>query len=181
MYKLIVDDFEKLIEEMGEYSNKVSQHFYPVLDRHSRPCDDSIFGDNRRTVRMLVTIRTDRTDEVLVPTDGKFYTECTQSYPNEHPLYDTVLLAAKSLVDSMFDCGDDIQKVIVRTSLYLVGVCVVNEQVYVYVNVIIDHTLKDEEFFVLKDCTFESIKKLIPCSPLEEDMISKLILVKGDK
>lgn len=180
MYKLVVDDYEKLIEDIQCCSDKLSQHSYPVLRQHSRPCIDSIFGYNRRTVRILVSVRTDLTDEILVTTKGEFYTDCTRSYPEEHTLDDMVLLSGKIMLDKVIYLGDNIQDIILRTSIYPVGACVLNEQVYVYANIVIDHTLKDEEFFVTKDSHFTRIVDLVPLSPLEEDMVSKLVLVKGE-
>ncbi len=181
MYKLIVDDFEKLIEEIGEDSNKMSPQSYPILKRHCRPCIDSTFGGNMRPVRMLVSIRTDRTNEVIVPTDGKFYTDCTSAYPREHPLDDMILLAAQSLFNKVFDEGmTQNTNAILRTTVYPVGACVIDEQVYVYTHVVIDHTLKSEEYFHLTDSRFESIIDLKPTSALEEELIKKLIIVKGE-
>lgn len=187
MYRLILDkavleDYVNAIAPtVGVKPNTLCPHLYTLLRVHSRPLIDSIFGDAVRTVRMLVTIRTDRTNEVLVPNDGKFYTDCTASYPNEHPLDDTVMLAGKMLVDKLFDCGDNIPEVIKRTTIYPIGACVIDDQVYVYSTVVIDHTLKSDPIFNIKDCHFESITSLSPASPLEEELFKHLTIVKGDE
>ena len=168
--KLVLDDFVNAIAPtVGTDPTTVNQALYVLLRHHSRPLIDSIFGDSVPPVKMLVTIRTDLSNEVLVPDEGKFYTNCSASYPNEHPLDDTVMLAAKSLVDRLFDCGDNIPLVIRRTT------------VYVYVNVVIDHTLKTDKVFKTKGCHFEKIASIIPTNPFEEELLSKLILVKGEK
>lgn len=179
--KMVVDDYVKVIAPtVGSNPTTINQTLYVLLRQHSRPLIDSIFGDSVPPVKMLVTIRTDLSNEVLVPDDGKFYTNCTSSYPNEHPLDDTVMLAAKSLVDQLFDCGDNIPLVIRRTTVYPLGACVHNDQVYVYVNVVIDHALKNDRIFKTKGCHFEKIVDLTPTSPLEEEMLNHLILVKGE-
>lgn len=186
MYRLIVDkavlsDYVNAIAPtIGSDPTTFNQTLYVLLRQHSRPLSDSIFGDSVPPVRMLVTIRTDLSNEVLVPDDGKFYTDCTASYPNEHPVDDTVMLAAKSLVDRLFDCGENIPFVIRRTTVYPLGACVRDDQVYVYVNVVIDHTLKNAQIFKTKGCHFEKITDLTPTSPLEEEMLKHLILVKGE-
>lgn len=186
MYRLIVDkavlsDYVNAIAPtVGTDPTTFNQALYVLLRHHSRPLIDSIFGDSVPSVKMLVTIRTDLSNEVLVPDDGKFYTDCTSSYPNEHPLDDTVMLAAKSLVDRLFDCGDNIPLVIRRTTVYPLGACVRDDQVYVYVNVVIDHTLKTDKVFKTKGCHFEKIASITPESPLEKELLSKLILVKGE-
>lgn len=187
MYRLIVDksvlsDYVNAVAPtVGSNPTTFNKTLYMLLRQHSRPLIDSIFGDSVPPVRMLVTIRTDLSNEVLVPDDGKFYTDCTASYPNEHPLDDTVMLSAKSLVDQLFDCGENIPSVIRRTTAYPLGACVHEDRVYVYVNVVIDHTLKNEEFFKIKGCHFENIIDLSPTSPLEEEMLKHLVIVKGDK
>ena len=179
--KMVLDDYVKVIAPtVGTNPTTVNQALYVLLRQNSRPLIDSIFGDSIPSVKMLVTIRTDLTDEVLVPDDGKFYTNCTSSYPNEHPLDDTVILAAKSLVDSLFDCGDNIPLVIRRTIAYPLGACVYEGQVYVYVNVVIDHTLKNERIFKTKGCHFEKISNLSPKDSLEYELLKKLTLVKGE-
>ena len=178
--KLAVDDYVKAIAPtLGVDPTTFNGALYVLLRHNSRPIIDSIFGEAIPPVKMLVTIRTDRSNEVLVSDDGKFYTDCTSSYPNEHPLDDTVMLAAKSLVDRLFDCGDDIVKVIPRTTVYPLGACVRDDQVFVYVNVVIDHTLKTEEVFKTKGCHFESITDLTPTSPMEEELLKHLTIVKG--
>lgn len=180
--KLVLDDFVNAIAPtVGTDPTTVNQALYVLLRHHSRPLIDSIFGDSVPPVKMLVTIRTDLSNEVLVPDEGKFYTNCSASYPNEHPLDDTVMLAAKSLVDRLFDCGDNIPLVIRRTTVYPLGACIRDDQVYVYVNVVIDHTLKTDKVFKTKGCHFEKIASIIPTNPFEEELLSKLILVKGEK
>ena len=186
MFKLIFD--ESYVEAYREYlskcqgvsPDKINSFSYAFLSLYTRPIVSSIFGERFYPVKILVSIRTDHTNEVIVPDNGKFYTDCTAQYPNVHPLDDTIILAAKSLVDKLFDCGEDIVKVIPRTIPYPVGACIVDKTVYVYMNVVIDHKLKEEEFFKLKDCHFESIESLSTTSPLEEDLKHSLILVKGD-
>ena len=186
MYRLVVDR-----EVVNDYVNVISNTagvkpetmhpaFYSILRQHSRPLISSIFGDSVPPVRMLVTIRTDLSNEVLVPDDGKFFTDYTDEYFDEHPLDDTVMLAGKSLVDKLFDCGDNLPLVIRRTTVYPIGACVRDDKVYVYVNVVIDHTLKNDPIFKTKDCHFEKIATVIPTSPLEEELLSKLVIVKGE-
>ena len=120
--KLVLDDYVNAIAPVvGTDPATIHQNLYVFLRQHSRPLTDSIYGESVPPVKMLVTIRTDLSNEVLVPDDGKFYTNCTDCYPNEHPLDDTVMLAAKSLVDSLFDCGDNIPKVIQRNTVYPMG------------------------------------------------------------
>ena len=185
MYRLIVDkqmldDYVNAIApSVGADPSTIHQALYVLLRHHSRPLIDSIFGESIPPVKMLVTIRTDRSNEVLVPDDGKFYTDCTDSYFDEHPLDDTVMLAAKSLVDKLFDCGDNIPAVIQRTTVYPLGACVRDDRAYVYANVVIDHTLKNDSIFKTKGCHFESITSITPTSPLEEELLKHLTLVKG--
>lgn len=186
MYRLIIDkavldDYVNVIAPFGNIPpSYINQSLYFLLRHHSRPLIDSIFGESVPAIRFLVTIRTDRSNEVLVPDDGKFYTDCTAHYPNEHPLDDTVMLSAKSLVDQLFDCGDDIVEVIKRTTVYPIGACIHEDTVYVYSNVVIDHTLKNDSIFKTKGCHFEPINRLCSTNSLETELLKHLTLVKGD-
>lgn len=185
MYRLIVDkqalsDFVKVTAPcIGVDPSTFNAPLYEHLRSFSRPLIDSIFGDSVPTVRMLVTIRTDLSNEVLVPDNGKFYTDCTASYTDEHPIDDTVILSAKSLVDRLFDCGDDTPQVIRRTIVYPVGASIIDDQVYVYVTVVIDHNLKSDKIFKIKDCHFEKISSIVPTNKLESKILDKLVIVKG--
>ena len=186
MYRLVADvmginDFVNVIASyLSVDPASINAPLYVFLRPHSRPLIDSIFGASVPTIKFLVTIRTDLSNEVLVPDDGKFYTDCTSSYPNEHPLDDMVMLSAKSLVDKLFDCGDDIPSVIKRTTVYPLGACFRDDQVYVYVNVVIDHTLKTDPIFKTKGCHFDSIINITPTSSLEEELLKHLTIVKGE-
>ena len=128
-------------------------------------------------IQMLVSIRTDRTNELIVPDDGKFYIECPTEYYTEHPLDDLVLLVAKRAVDEYFDCGEDLLKVIPRTVPYPVGACLRDDVIYVYVNLLVDHTLKSEEFFKLKGCHYEDFSSVTPANDLESELIGSLAIV----
>lgn len=185
MYKLVLDeeklkDFNEFLKNYQVHPDVLSKFSYGFLRVHSRPIVSSIFGDKFIPIRMLVSIRTDRTNELIVPDSGKFYIECPTEYPNEHPLDDLILLAAKSIVDKYFDCGEDLVKVIQRTMPYPVGACLRNDVIYVYVNLLVDCTLKSESIFKLKDCHFERIESISPTSPLEKELLDSLVIVKGD-
>lgn len=182
MFKLIFDvgnlnDYKDFLRQFSLKPESLSSQSYLFLRERSRPIVSSIFGELFIPVKMLVSIRTDRTNELIVPDNGNFYTDCTEVYPNMHPLDDTVMLAAKSLVDKCFDCGEDIIKVIPRTVPYPVGACFVDNTFYVYVTVVVDHTLKSESFFKLKDCHYENISDLTPKSVLETLLKDKLAIV----
>lgn len=182
MFKLVLDeeklkDYNEFLKNYQVHSDVLSKFSYGFLRVHSRPIVSSIFGDKFIPIRMLVSIRTDRTNELIVPDNGNFYTDCTAEYPNEHPLDDTVMLAAKKLVDQCFDCGEDIVKVIPRTAPLPIGACFVDNVLYVYTTVIIDHKLKEESFFKLKGCHYENIQDLEPKSSLEIDLLDSLAIV----
>lgn len=168
-------------KDVGGNTSSVTPQFYRFLKLVSEPCDLSVADyDSKKTIKFLVTIRTDLTNEVLVPTDGKFFTNCTAYYPDEHPLDDMVLLSAQNLVLKLFDCGELLPMFIQRTTVYPVGACIVNDEPYVYVNVVIDHTLLDEPQFNLKDCEVVSIKDLVTEGTLEESLLTSLAIVKGE-
>lgn len=180
--KLAVNDYVNAIAPtMGIDPTTFNQALYVLLRHHSTPQIYTTTGESVCPVKMIVTIRTDLSNEVLVPDDGKFYTDCTASYFDEHPLDDTVMLAGKILVDRLFDCGENIPLVIQRTTVYPIGACVRDNQVYVYVNVVIDHTLKTDELFKTRGCHFEKITSITPTSPLEEELLNHLTLVKGEE
>ena len=148
MFKLILDKshlpmYKDFFPESSP--ENLSGMFYRFLQSFSRPIVSSIFGEQFIPIKMLVSIRTDRTNEMIVPDNGKFYTDCTSEYPNEHPLDDQVLLAAKSMVDKYFDCGEDLTKVIPRTIPLPIGACLRNDIIYVYITLVVDHKLKSEE------------------------------------
>ena len=161
-----------------ENTESVTHLFYSFLNHISIPRDVSVPDDDQKTIKFLVTIRTDYTNEVLVPEDGKFFTNCTQYYPNEHPLDDTIMLAAQKLVLDLFDCGEHLVEFIPRTTVYPVGACFVDSEPYVYVNVVIDHTLFDEEHFKLKNCRVSKIESIIPKNHLEYSLLSSLAIVR---
>lgn len=176
MSKYWLDSYKRDMKD----SESVTTQFYKFLKMISEPCDVSLAdGDDRKTIKFLVTIRTDTTNEVIVPKDGLFFTNCTRYYPDEHPLDDMVMLAAQKLVLDLFDCGELLPMLIQRTTLYPVGACIVNEEPYVYVNVVIDHTLFDEAGFNLKDCEVAPIESIRTYSTLGETMLNSLAIVKG--
>ena len=158
-------------------TDHISGFFSRFLLSMSRPVETPVSEDMYIPIKMLVSIRTDRTNELIVPDDGKFYIECPDEYPNEHPLDDLVLLVAKKAVDKYFDCGEDIVKVIPRTVPYPVGACLKDDVIYVYVNLAVDHTLKSEEFFKIKGCHYESITSITPSNDLESELLGSLTLV----
>ena len=186
MYRLILDravmnDYVKVIApSVNSNPDTFNATLYTLLRQHSRPLELSIYGDSIIPVRMLVTIRTDLSNEVLVPTNGLFYSDCTLPYPSKHPVDDVVMLSAKTLVDRLFDCGDNTPLVIRRTIVYPIGACIYRDEVYVYVNVVIDHTLKNDQIFKTKGCHFEEILYLTPNNSLEGEMLKRLTIVKGD-
>lgn len=166
--------------DSGESPNLVSPLLYKLLRNTSFPCDVSVADKDQKTIKFLVTIRTDTTNEVLVPVDGKFFTNCTQYYPEEHPLDDMILLAAQKLVLELFDCGEYLPMYIQRTTVYPVGACLVDDEPYVYVNVVFDHCLFEETNFNLKDCYTISISDITPTNTLELSLLKSLAIVKGE-
>lgn len=162
-----------------ENPESVTPLCYKFLNHVSEPCDLSVPDEECKTIKFLVTIRTDLTNEVVVPKDGMFFTNCTQYYPEEHPLDDMVILAAQKLVLDLFDCGELLPMFIQRTTLYPVGACIINDEPYVYVNVVIDHTLFEEASFNLKDCSVVKIADISPNSTLEDVLLNSLAIVKG--
>ena len=164
----------------GDPADLVSPMLYKLLSKVSIPCDVSEADVDQKTIKFLVTIRTDTTNEVLVPKDGLFFTNCTRYYPNEHPLDDIIMLAAQKLVLELFDCGEYLPTYIQRTTVYPVGACLFNDEPYVYVNVVFDHTLLNEENFKLKGCDLVSIKDIVTHSTLEESLLKSLAIVKGE-
>lgn len=182
MKRLCVSDYwVNAYKRDGDPSNIVSPMLYKLLGRVSIPCDVSVADEEQKTIKFLVTIRTDLTNEVLVPTDGLFFTNCTRYYPDEHPLDDMIMLAAQKLVLELFDCGEHLPTFIQRTTVYPVGACLFNDEPYVYVNVVFDHTLLKEDNFKLKGCELMSIDKIVTTSILEESLLNSLAIVKGDK
>lgn len=182
MFKLAFDkdylgNYTDHLKQLKVDFTKVSTFAYNHLRIYSRPIVSSIFGGRFIPIKILVSIRTDRTNELIVPDNGKFYTDCTAEYPSEHPLDDTVLLAAKSFIDEHFDCGEEIVKVIPRTIPLPVGACYFNDTFYVYVNVVVDHTLKNESFFNLKDCHYENISDITVANALECALKDSLAIV----
>lgn len=182
MKRLCVSDYwvNAYKRDSGEAPNLVSPMLYKLLSKTSIPCDVSVADKDQKTIKFLVTIRTDTTNEVLVPVDGKFFTNCTQYYPEEHPLDDMILLAAQKLVLELFDCGDYLPMYIQRTTVYPVGACLVDNEPYVYVNVVFDHSLFEETNFNLKDCYTVSIGDITPTNTLELSLLKSLAIVKGE-
>lgn len=199
MYQLCIDrdQVDTYISQIREITrdkngkslrpDSLNDYLYHLLRHHGKSvrADSPEIGKRHLPVNMLVSIRTDLSNEILIY-DHQFYCDCTTSYPNHHPIDDTVMLAGKKLVDKAFDCGDNIVEVIKRTSIYPVGACVINNKVYVYVMVVIDHTLKDDPIFKIKDSYFEkihSVKALFPpFHAVAQELKDSLVIVKkGDK
>lgn len=180
MKRLCVKDYtlSSYKREIGE-TDSVSPLFYKFLSQVSEPCEVAFPDEDQKTIKFLVTIRTDLTNEVLVPKNGMFFTNCTRYYPNEHPLDDMVMLAAQKLVLELFDCGELLPMYIQRTTVYPVGACIVNNEPYVYINVVIDHTLLGDAGFALRDCDVVKIESIVTNSTLEETLLSSLAIVKG--
>lgn len=149
-------------------------------------CGPLTFEQGMRTlldtmhIHIYCTIRTTYSNEVIVPKGGRFYTDCTESHDREHSLYDCILLAGRRLVLSIFDCGDKLSRVIERSTIYPVGALVARSQVVIYVTIVIDSGLKEESFFNLKDSSFQSIQSLTASNYVESQLLSKLVIVKGE-
>lgn len=183
MYRLIYDreyfdGYRSILKEFGVSEECFSATSYRAFSPFCRPIVSSIHGGNLLPVKILVSIRTDRTNELIVPDDGKFYTDCTTEYPSQHPLDDACLLAMKSMVDKYFDCGgEDLLKVIPHTVPIIVGACCVSEVFYVYATLVVDHTLKDTEYFKLKGCHYEKIEDITPADDMESCLLQSLPVV----
>lgn len=156
MYKTVVEmeEFErylKTLDNMGENIHDVSKVAYVGLRQIVTNLED--FIRPHIDVNMLVTMRTDKTNEVLVDKTGKFFWDYSEQYPDKHTLDDLVLLSAKELVDDVFKALGhfDTLSIIQRSTVYPVGSLVHEGAVFVYVNLVIDHTLIEEPFFQLKD------------------------------
>ena len=198
MYQLCIDK-----EVVKDYITIINTVTGPVRDKDVRPdslndilyllirqhgksvhIDSPEIGVKHLPINMLVSVRTDLSNEIMIY-NHKFYCDCTASYPNHHPIDDTVMLAGKMLVDKSFDCGDNLVEVIKRTSIYPVGACLIDGKVYVYVMVVIDHKLKDDPIFKIKDSYFEKIpyvKAIFPTlNSVSKELKESLVIVKGDK
>ena len=184
-YKQSVRDllgYIKELDKLGVDMNSVEPKSYDVLTLHNvsvRPV-----GHCRNDIKMFVSIRTDITNEIIVDREGNFYWDCTQSFPTELFLDEAALVAAKSLVLKVFNCGKGLHKVIVRTSAQPVGAIISESEVCVYVNVVIDHTLKHESFFKIDEgYKFIKIRDLIVDgnNKFSVKLRESLRIVRGDK
>ena len=177
----VLNDYKNnFCEKAGINPSNIVTTFYSHFLRefsesHRVPVSDDTF----KPVRFLVSIRTDYTNELIVPKNGKFYTDCSSSYPNEHPLDDMAILASKKLVEELFDCGEHITEIIPHTLPHVMGATLHEDIPYVYIHVVIDSKLKDNEHFKLKDCDYVPIHSIKPCDGLEKTLVSSLIIVKG--
>ena len=177
MHKFILERGKiPLYEGFYSESNRLSTFFYHFLRAFEEPVESSISEEGHIPIKMLVTIRTDRTNEVIVPDDDKFYTDRTCDYPNQHPLDDRALLAARSMVLKYF-ADSDLTKVIPRTVPLPVGACYRDGVIYVYVTLIVDHKLKSEDYFKLNGCHYERISDLIVTNDLEAELVGSLVPV----
>ena len=182
MYRLIYDreylsGYHEILKEFGVSEEHFSATSYRAFSPLCRPVVSSIHGGDLLPVRILVSIRTDRTNELIVPDDGKFYTDCTTEYPSQHPLDDACILAMKSMVDKYIDLGGVVSSVIPRTVPLIVGACCVSDVFYVYATVVVDHTLKSEPFFKLKGCHYEKIADITPADDMESRLLQSLPIV----
>lgn len=178
----VVNDYRDVIcKEVGTVPSKVEPSFYSYILRHcSKSLRVPVSEETYKPVHFLVSIRTNHTNELIVPKNGKLYTDCTSDYPDEHPLDDMTILAAKKIVDYLFDCGEHITEIIPHTMPYVIGAMLFNDTPYVYVNVVIDSKLKDNEHFKLKDCEYVPIQSIKPTNEFEESLLNSLIIVKGE-
>ena len=186
MYNLFIEeetlnDYKEVIcIDAGLSPSKVEPSFYSYILRH---CSESlpvpVSRENFKLIRFLVSIRTNHTNELIVHRDGKFYTDCTSDYPDEHPLDDMSILAMKKLVDDIFDCGEHTPEIISHTIPHVVGALIHNDIPYVYADVVIDSNLKYNEHFKLRDCEFVPIHSIKPNDGLEESLLNSLVITKG--
>ena len=65
MYKLVVDDINKFMEQIAPTHSLVKPESYLNLRQYSRPVIDSIFSETMRPVRVIVSIRTDCSNEIV--------------------------------------------------------------------------------------------------------------------
>ena len=180
MNKISVVDSVSLKMFEGE-KNKMSKELYSFLRMHVLPdYPSSVDNGSKIPVKILVSIRTDYSNEVIVPDNGLFYTDCTVPHPSFHPIDDEVILSAKTLVDKLFDCKNRLPEVIKRTTLYPLGAFVLKDIIYVYVNVVIDCTLKTDGILRLRKSHFEYIENIVPSSPLEKELYNCLTIVRGE-
>ena len=172
MYKLVVDDYSKFIQDLRQDSDRKTA--YSLLKTNNKVTEE--LTEPMKPIKMLVTIRTDLTNEVLVSDTCGFYTDCTLSFTEPCSLDEAVVMSAKSLVDKLFDCKEHTFDAIRRTVLQPLGVFVYREQVYIYTNIIMDSKLKKEEYFHVRDSHFEPIRAQKPYNKLEEELIECLVI-----
>lgn len=187
MYNLFIDegilnDYKEVIcNEVGLSPSKVESSFYSRILRHcSKSLRVPVSDKAIKPIRFLVSIRTNITNELIVPQNGKFYTDYTAEYPDEHPLDDMTILAAKKIVDELFDCEEHITEIVPYTMPYVVGAMIWDDIPYVYANVVLDSKLKDNEHFKLRDCEFIPIQSIKPNDGLEESLLNSLIITRGE-
>lgn len=149
-----IEDFEKYVEMLDNLEiakHELNKDAYVLLRSISKPTEDC--GKPAIPVRMFVSIRTDKTNEMIVDVNiGNFYWDCTEDHLVKHSLDDLVLLSAKKLFEDVFsNMQNSISLMVRRSAVYPVGSLIDAGEVKVYVNIAIDHTLRDEPLFFLKE------------------------------
>lgn len=170
--------YKKAVKNYGE---GMSKSLFSFLENYSfTESDIDTVKEDYLPVRFLVTVRTDYTNEVLIPNDGNFFTDCTCGHVVEHPFNDSILLALKSFVTSYFDCGESLPYVVSRTVPAPIGAFVHEDAVYVYITLVIDHNLKSNPDFRTVGCHFEPIKSLSVTNQVETLLKDNLVIVEED-
>lgn len=175
-----ISDYVTMSPHTGAKPENVEPLLYNFLKMTSENVADSEFDLKHIPIRFLVSLRTDTTNQIVAPIKGNFYTDCTKSYSDEHLLDDLSILSARELVLSLFRNHDYLPVIIPRTAMYPIGACYIDGVVYVYSNVVIDHTLLEDPNVDFNDCELIDIKDLVRGTPLEESLINSLAIVGGE-
>lgn len=158
-------------------------HLYNKVASISKLVDTSVMTGEHIPVNFINMIRTDYSNEVVLRDDNLFY----EMYPKfmvrdtSATMDDLVILLSKGHFDGRVRISENcISEVINRTDLLPLGAFIYHKAVYVITVVVLDHTLKNEEYFHLNSrFKFVPISELSARTELEELIKNNLVIVGG--
>ena len=158
-------------------------HLYNKVASVSKLVDTSVMTGEHIPVNFINMIRTDYSNEVVVRKDNFFHEHYSQFMVRDTSatLDDLTILLSKSHFDGRVRIQEDhISEVISRTDLLPLGAFIYHKAVYVITVVVLDHTLKNEEYFHLDSrFKFVPISELSARTELEELLKNNLVIVGG--
>lgn len=142
MYNLALNNkvLDKLLQTSLINTTTFRKDNYKAFELYAECVEENVKG--YLPIKFLVSLRTDRTNEILVM-QGHHYQSYIPLFPEkEVPFDDGVLLSSKELMQSVY-YSHSISEVAIHTEPLPLGAIIYDNVPYVYIQLVLDHNYKD--------------------------------------